>query len=218
MGDAVPAKNNPTSRGFSPANTDHLPDLFEYASLGFDVSLQETLYALASGSVLFVIDQENRYDMSFLADFVHENRIDMLTMPFSALNLFFKEEKTMNNDHLRHVVTSGEAPRMTPEPRDYLEKNPRVSMHNQYGPTETHVATAHTFSATDAVAEYPPVGRPVSNTDVYILDPMHRPVPVGVQGEICIGGGVPGLGLFESAGLDRGEIHPPSLRSNTEDV
>jgi amino acid adenylation domain-containing protein len=162
--------------------------ILQYASLGFDVSLQETLYALASGSVIFVIPQERRYDIPFLADFIHEKKIDMFTMPFSALNLLFKEKKIRKNRQIKHMITSGEALIMTPELEQYLSKNRKAKLHNQYGPAETHVATAYTISGGDEIPACPPVGVPVSNTESFVLDSTLNPVPIGVKGEIYIGG------------------------------
>lgn len=162
--------------------------ILQYAALGFDVSLQETLYSLASGGTLFIIPSEMRYDMPALSDFLRNHRIDMFTMPFSALNLLFREGIRPETP-LRHVITSGEALQVFPELRDYLENHPEVRLHNQYGPTETHVVTAHTLSAEQGnIVEYPPIGRPVSNTRIRILDPALQPVPAGVNGEIFVGG------------------------------
>ncbi len=160
--------------------------ILQYAALGFDVSVQETLYSLISGSTLYVIPRELRYDMPELSEFLHEKKIEMLTMPFSALNLLFREETEIgSNSYLRHIITSGEALQMFPQLRDYLERHPEVKLHNQYGPTETHVITAYTLSAAQGnITEYPPIGRPVSNTGILILDDQHHPVPISVKGEI----------------------------------
>jgi len=162
--------------------------ILQYAALGFDVSLQETLYSMASGSTLFIIPAELRYDMPTLSDYLRDHRIHMFTMPFSALNLLFREG-IRTETPLRHVITSGEALQVFPELRNYLESHPEVRLHNQYGPTETHVVTAHTLSAEQGnIEEYPPIGRPISNTRIRILDAALQPVPVGVNGEILVGG------------------------------
>ncbi|MFP4347796.1 MAG: amino acid adenylation domain-containing protein [Desulfococcaceae bacterium] len=162
--------------------------ILQYAALGFDVSLQETLYSLASGGTLFVIPAALRYDMPALSDFLRDHRIEMFTMPFSALNLLFREGIRPGTP-LRHIITSGEALQVFPELRHYLENHPEVRLHNQYGPTETHVVTAHTLSAEQGnIEEYPPIGRPISNTRIHILDSALQPVPVGINGEILVGG------------------------------
>lgn len=164
--------------------------ILQYAAIGFDVSVQETLYALASGSTLYVIPQTLRYDMAGLADFIETRGIDMFTMPFSALNLLFQEPAFGDGAvQVEDIVTSGEALHVTPEIRRFLEARPGVRLHNQYGPTETHVITSMTLSAEQGnITEYPPIGRPVSNTRILILDDRNEPTPVGLVGEICAGG------------------------------
>jgi non-ribosomal peptide synthetase component F len=66
---------------------------------------------------------------------------------------------------------------------------PQAKLINQYGPTETHVVTA--FTLPDIPASWPalpPIGRPIANTRIYVLDESGRPVPMGVPGELCVGG------------------------------
>jgi amino acid adenylation domain-containing protein len=162
--------------------------ILQYAALGFDVSLQETLYSLASGSTLFVVPAHLRYDMPALTAFMREKKIDMLTMPFSALNLLFREG-IKDDIPLRHIITSGEALRIFPELKDYLHRHPDTWLHNQYGPTETHVVTAYAINARKGnIDEYPPIGSPVSNTGILIADQQLHPVPIGVIGEIFVKG------------------------------
>ena len=77
-----------------------------------------------------------------------------------------------------------------------------AGLHNHYGPTETHVVTALTLPADpDAVAGAAAIGRPIANTQIYVLDAQRQPVPIGVAGEIYIGG----------AGVARGYLNRPEL-------
>lgn len=165
--------------------------ILQYAALGFDVFVQETLYSLISGSVLFVIPVQLRYDMVRLSEFLVEKRIEMLTMPFTPLNLLFRDGQLHRQTRtcLRHIITSGEALTVFPELGDYLRRHPKVSLHNQYGPTETHVVTAHTMSTKSGNIELqPPIGAPISNTEILILDAFMNPSPIGIAGEIFAGG------------------------------
>ncbi len=178
-------------------------NILQYAALGFDVSIQETLYSLTSGCTLHVIPNDLRYDMAGLADYITENRIDLITMPFTPLGMLFRENaEVLNKFAMKHIITSGEALQVTPELADYLKRRPDVKLHNQYGPTETHVVTAHTMSAAmDNIEEYPPIGRPVNNTGIFILDEHLSPAPVGVKGEIYVSG----------ANLAEGYLHRDDL-------
>ncbi|HEY0016868.1 MAG TPA: non-ribosomal peptide synthetase [Longimicrobium sp.] len=90
---------------------------------------------------------------------------------------------------LREVITAGEQLVATPQIAALIEGTPGCRLHNHYGPTETHVATAHALSARSAEwGLLPPIGRPVPNMRVYVLDRTLRPVPIGVAGELYIGG------------------------------
>jgi acyl-coenzyme A synthetase/AMP-(fatty) acid ligase/acyl carrier protein len=184
--------------------------ILQYAATGFDVSMQETLYSLASGSTLYVSPQTMRYDMPVLAEFILRHRIEMITLPFSALNLLFRENAMFKGDSpLRHIITSGEALRVFPELRRFLEERPQVKLHNQYGPTETHVVTAHTISAEQGnITEYPPIGRPVSNTEILILDQGLKPVPAGIIGEIYAAGDNLARGYLNRDDLTRERFIP----------
>jgi hypothetical protein len=90
---------------------------------------------------------------------------------------------------LREVVTAGEQLVATPQIAALLNGIPGCRLRNHYGPTETHVATAHDLSLRSAEwALLPPIGRPVPNMRVYVLDAGLRPVPIGVAGDLYIGG------------------------------
>jgi acyl carrier protein len=90
---------------------------------------------------------------------------------------------------LREVITAGEQLVATPQIAALFDAVPGCRLHNHYGPTETHVATAHDLAArTTEWSLLPPIGRPVPNTRVYVLDATLRPVPIGVAGDLYIGG------------------------------
>src|SRR5207249_2957311 len=83
-----------------------------------------------------------------------------------------------------------------------LSERAGCALHNQYGPSESHVVTAYTLSgAPRHWAPRPPIGRPIANTRIELLDPYLRPVPIGVPGELHIGG----------VSLARGYLSRPDL-------
>ena len=162
----------------------------QYAALSFDVSVQEILYSLISGGVLHMIPAALRLEFRQLAAFIGEQQIELITLPFSALNLLFEDGSGIGFVHcLKHVITSGEQLQVTDSLRRYLDNHPDVMLHNQYGPSETHVVTSFSLSAARGnISPLPPIGKPVANTGIYILDSELRPTPLGVAGEIYIGG------------------------------
>jgi len=162
----------------------------QYAPHSFDVSVQEMLFSLGSGGTLYMIDNDTRYKMSLIADIIEKEQIELLTMPYSALNLFISELEDFNKlKSIRHIITSGEQPYISDSMEMLFKTFPDIMFHNQYGPSETHVVTSFMFSGKEGVAkDKVPTGRPINNTQIYLLDKQIKPVPVGIAGEIYIGG------------------------------
>jgi acyl-CoA synthetase (AMP-forming)/AMP-acid ligase II len=90
---------------------------------------------------------------------------------------------------LRELTTTGEQMRISEPLARWLRQMPQCQVHNHYGPSETHVVTAHTLDGSpNTWTARPPIGRPIANTHVHLLDHAFQPVPVGVTGELYIGG------------------------------
>jgi acyl-coenzyme A synthetase/AMP-(fatty) acid ligase len=103
---------------------------------------------------------------------------------------------------VRDIISAGEALQLTPEIRDFVEGLRDCRLHNHYGPTETHVVTSYQLEADTGIwLPEASIGRPIANTQVYILNDALHPVPIGITGELYIGG----------AGLARGYLNRPEL-------
>src|SRR6185369_16253230 len=86
---------------------------------------------------------------------------------------------------LREVITAGEQLQVTPRVREMFALHPEASLHNHYGPSETHVVTALTLQGDpNEWPALPAIGRPIANTSILILDSHMAPVPVGIPGEL----------------------------------
>jgi acyl carrier protein len=104
--------------------------------------------------------------------------------------------------HLKDVIAAGEQLRIDPEIIHLFSELPDCRLHNHYGPTETHVVTSLTLAApAEQWPALPTIGRPIANTQIYILGSAGQPLPLGVVGEIYIGG----------ANVARGYLHRPDL-------
>jgi amino acid adenylation domain-containing protein len=176
----------------------------QFASASFDVSFQEIAATWASGGTLVLVLEAERRDASVLLRVIEERRIERLFLPFVALehlaDVADREGKVLSS--LREVITAGEALRITPAIARFFARLPAVVLHNQYGPTEAHVVTQHTLTGpAEGWPALPPIGRPIANTRAYVLDRHGEPVPIGVPGELYLGG----------AGLARGYLHRPAL-------
>ncbi|MFC8046863.1 amino acid adenylation domain-containing protein [Nocardia sp. NPDC057353] len=176
---------NRTASGLGPAST------LQLAPLSFDVSFQEIFSTLAAGSTLRVSAADLRADVEQLLDTVIEDGIERLFLPYVALQAFAEAAVARQRfpAALRVLVSSGEQLRITDEIRALCAAVPGLLLENQYGPTESHVAT--TFALRGPAAEYPalpPIGRAVPGDSVELLDLALRPVPDGVIGELYLAG------------------------------
>jgi len=163
----------------------------QFASLSFDVSFQEIFSAWAAGGSLVLVDDETRRDAERLMAYLREHGVERLYLPFAALqNLAEVAEGTdARLPALREIITAGEALRSTPQLRAFHAANPGLRLDNHYGPSETHVISAHLLAESpDAWPLLPPIGAPVANVRLYVLDGRMNPAPVGVPGELYAGG------------------------------
>jgi amino acid adenylation domain-containing protein len=162
----------------------------QFASLSFDVSFQELFSTWSQGGTLVLIAEDLRRDLVRLSRFIAEHAVERLYLPFAALQPL-AENLLQHADRLqlRDVIVAGEQLQVTPAIRALFAQLDDAALHNHYGPSETHVVTAWTLpDAPHHWPELPPIGRPVSNTAVYVLDPRGRPVPDGVPGELHVAG------------------------------
>ncbi|MEV0368080.1 amino acid adenylation domain-containing protein, partial [Nocardia fusca] len=158
----------------------------------FDVSVWEFFWPLQIGARLVVAKPDGHRDPEYLADLIDAERVSvahfvpsMLTVFVAALPGVSAESGAARCGSLRLVFSSGEA--LAPKPAHRLRELTGTAVHNLYGPTEAAVdVTFH--EVTDADTAVVPIGAPVFNTRVYVLDARLRPVPVGVAGELYLAG------------------------------
>ncbi len=163
----------------------------QFAPISFDVSFQEMFSTWFSGGTLFLITEELRRDTSALLGFLQEKAVERLFVPFVALQQLAEVAigSELVNSHLREIITAGEQLQITPAISQWLSKLNDCTLHNHYGPSESHVIITFTLNnSVDTWPLLPPIGRPIANTQIYILDQYQQPVLVGVGGELHIGG------------------------------
>ncbi|WP_442936453.1 non-ribosomal peptide synthase/polyketide synthase [Nostoc sp.] len=163
----------------------------QFASINFDVSFQEIFTTWCSGGTLFLITEELRHDTSNLLKVIQEKAIQRMFLPVVGLQQLaeFAVGSELVNTHLREIITAGEQLQITPAISKWLSQLSNCTLHNHYGPSESHLATSFTLpNLVDTWPLLPPIGRPISNTQIYILDKYLQPVPIGVQGELYIAG------------------------------
>lgn len=156
--------------------------VLQFASFSFDASVSEIAMALCSGAELHLPDEEQRFPGPSLLLYLEEAAITHLTLPPTALALLPRKPLPA----LEGLVVAGEP--CPPALASFWSKGRRFF--NAYGPTETTVcATIAECSHADILTDEPlPVGRPIANTRLYVLDRNLQPTPTGTAGELHIGG------------------------------
>ncbi|MEC0244401.1 non-ribosomal peptide synthetase [Paenibacillus chitinolyticus] len=166
----------------------------QFASLSFDASCWEVYKALFFGAALYIPTAETILDNRSFERFMHENGITAAILPptYAAY---------LNPDHmpgLQKLITGGSA-----VSAEFVQQwKDKVRYFNAYGPTEASIVTSVWTARTDDIGlKSVPIGRPIQNHRIYILDDRLQLVPAGVEGELCIAG----------EGLARGYLNRPEL-------
>jgi len=163
----------------------------QFASLSFDASFHEMFAAWCSGGTLYLITETLRRDIVSLADFLADAAVQKMILPVVVLQQLAEEAnaRERGNLHLEEITVTGEQLHITRPVIEWLKRLERCPLHNHYGPSESHVVTAFTLTdASDNWPTHPSIGKPIANTQMYVLDSRLSPVPVGVPGELYIGG------------------------------
>ncbi|MFI6553580.1 amino acid adenylation domain-containing protein [Streptomyces griseus] len=151
----------------------------------FDVSVWELFWPLLAGGVLVVAKPGGHRDPAYLAALIEAESVTTAHFVPSMLQAFVEDPATAGCTGLTRVVCSGEALPYDLQER-FLARFP-AELHNLYGPTEAAVDVTH-WTCVDDGSGIVPIGRPVANTELHVLDRHGLPVPQGVTGELYLGG------------------------------
>jgi amino acid adenylation domain-containing protein len=164
--------------------------VLQFSSLSFDASVFEYVMALCSGAAVYPVSRELQSPGPRLATLLREHAITLVTLPPSVLAALPVEDLPQ----LRTITAAGEAC-----PAELVRRSKGKRFFNLYGPTETSIWA--TVAECNDDNRKPPIGKPILNTQIYILDRHMQAVPVGVAGELHIGG----------VGVARGYLNRPEL-------
>ncbi|MDI2146116.1 amino acid adenylation domain-containing protein, partial [Pseudomonas sp. ITA] len=176
--------------------------LLQKTPYSFDASVWELFWPLTSGLRLVLARPDAHFEPAYLTQVVREQRISVIQFVPALLQQFLDVEDVSQCTSLTDVFCGGGE--LTPAlARKVRERLPQVRLHNVYGPTETTVdSTVWTLEPSMRLPEaLLPIGRPVSNTRLYILDEQLQPLPLGVAGELYIGGVQVARGYLNLASL-----------------
>ncbi|MFT9788670.1 amino acid adenylation domain-containing protein [Streptomyces rhizosphaericola] len=170
------------------------------APLSFDISLNEIFLPLVSGGRLVILRPGGERDPHHLLSVIDEQRVTFTYLVSSMLDVLLEIEAGSGRlDSLRHVWCGGEV--LTPELYERFRTRLDIPMYHGYGPAETTIGVSHVIYRGAAERLSTSIGRANPNTQLYVLDDELRPVPVGVGGELYVGGLLLGRGYVGAPGL-----------------
>ncbi len=168
--------------------------VLQFSTLCFDASVEQIFITLTSGAALVLIAKETLLDQTEFTTFLNQQLITHL----HAVPFFLNQLNPAHFTHLKRVITGGDACSKHLAREWYKH----CDFYNKYGPTETTVASVEgLIRDIDDFLPGIPIGKPMGNTQIYILDNRLLCVPIGVAGEMVIGG----------AGVTRGYLNQPQL-------
>ncbi|KJB85423.1 hypothetical protein AZ66_24720, partial [Paenibacillus sp. E194] len=176
------------------------------SSYTFDLGYTGVFSSLISGGELHLMDKEQYVNPKQLWSYIREQDITYLKLTPSLFHVLVGSELDRNvieGESLRWIVLGGEAIKVEDVER-YRQQNEHAQFMNHYGPTEATIGCIAQLideSQWEAYKHQPIIGRPIANTEVYVVDKQMRLLPIGIAGEIVIGG----------AGLAEGYLHRPEL-------
>ena len=172
----------------------------------FDVSVWEFFWPLLTGARLVLVKPGGHQDPAYLISLIIEQQISVVHFVPSMLAMFLAEPGAERCLSLRHVICSGEA--LPLNLQEQFFQLLAAQLHNLYGPTEAAVDVTHWRCRRDDERNIVPIGRPVANTQIYILDKYMQPVPIGVCGDLYIGGVQVGRGYHNRPDLTAEKFVP----------
>lgn len=176
----------------------------QYAPLGFDVSYQEILPTLVCGGTVISREPADRRDFPAMLRRIGESAATHVYLPVAALRPLVRHamEHGVSLPELRYLCVSGEQLLVDEEIREFFVAHPHCTLVNLYGPTETHAVTSYRLSA--ALESWPghvPIGLPYPNVIGHVVDVTGHLAPVGVPGELYLGGACPASGYVNDPAI-----------------
>lgn len=153
----------------------------------FDVSVWEFFWPLLNGARLVMARPEGHKDPDYLGELIERERITVVHFVPSMLRNFLDCGAAERCGSLRYLMCSGEELSANLQ-NQAIDSLPQASLHNLYGPTEAAIDVTHWACRRQPPGTRVPIGRPIANTQIHVLDRHGEPVPIAVAGEIHIGG------------------------------
>ncbi|MCP6763251.1 MAG: amino acid adenylation domain-containing protein [Fischerella sp. CENA71] len=178
-------------------------NLLQIASIIFDISIWEIFFPLLKGARLIVALPSATKELKYLSEVITREKVTVIHFVPSLLNAFLDHIDLKNSySKIKQVISGGEALSVDLKKKFFTKLD--AKLYHAYGPTEASISVTHWNCEDESHLNKVPLGRPIANTKIYILDKNLQPVPIGVIGELCIGG----------IGVARGYLNRPDLTAD----
>jgi acyl-coenzyme A synthetase/AMP-(fatty) acid ligase len=177
---------------------------------GFDVSAWEIFWPLLVGARLVLARPGGHRDPAYIRDLIREQGVTVVHFVPSMLGAFLDADDIESCRSIRHVFCSGEA--LSTDLRDRCLARVRAALHNLYGPTEASVEVT-AWSSERSHERTVPIGKPIANAAMYVLDDRLELVPIGMTGDLYIGGMPVARGYLRQPALTAGAFLPDPFRA-----
>ena len=171
-----------------------------FTSISFDLTITSIFTPLITGNAIVVYGEEEVYDPLLIEKIIDQNRVEMVKLTPSHLRLI--RQKPLHSSAIRRYLVGGEELDTQLAAEISENSNHNIEIYNEYGPTETVVGCmCYRYNPKTDTRPSVPIGEPIDNMQVFILDANGSPLPPGTVGELCISG----------HGMARGYLNNPEL-------
>jgi amino acid adenylation domain-containing protein len=173
--------------------------IIQIASFAFDLSVWEIFSALLSGATLVLVLPTMHRDTNYLLNVMIDNNVTVIGSVPTLFKAILHAPHVKKLQSLKHILSCAEP--LTPEVCKGILSTFKANLYNGYGPTETTIMSTHWLCDRENIPDTIPIGKPVSNTQLYVLDENKNIIPRGAVGELYIGG----------LGVTNGYLNQPEL-------
>lgn len=175
--------------------------VLQFSSVGFDMSFTEIALALLQGGSIHVISESTRHNVRELITIIENNDISLLNLPYSMLTVFADicQQQALVFPSLEAVISTADKLEINDAIKQFFLINNKTQLINHFGPTETHVCTTYNLSQSpEKWHKHVPIGKPIANSQCYILAVEQSLTPKGCIGELYVAGDCLAVGYIDN--------------------